>query len=513
MSTEQKFWTFEQAFEKVRADTDIDEEDPDETFMTLEEFIGHFNEGIDEAERKIHKDIDEDYFLTRDSLLMVEGESEYPMPDNIFADKIRNVRFKSGTERYQVTKIRRKDLFARIEELEDSDNADAPYQHYIRNDTPGSRKFVLLPPARETATIAPMSPVSAPITRWYLRNANRIPLPGEFTNAENLLPAAFNVETGAITVDPEFPYVTGDEVRFSLKSSAFILPEGLEEDTSYYVVRLSDTRIKLATSLALARSASRGLVSGDRIQEEPTGTINGTTGSDGNATFTLSETPYSDASVQVYVGGTFMRQGTHYTIADDTITFLAPYIPVVNDEIDVTYYPESDEPTTNPTEVQEVPSGTINGANVTFTLSETPSSAAAVSLYLNGNLVEQGEDYEISGRTITFYTAPAALDTLDAVYDTAVFFFGDDGTGFFTMKVAATREIIDATILDIPEFADFVMEWVKARVMFKDADPRLQLAVQIAEAKGKDLVEVLSDREPDDDNTVEADFSHYEEMN
>lgn len=511
MSTAQKFWTFEEAFDKVKADMDIDEEDPDETFITLEEFIGHFNEGIDEAEADIHK-IDEDYFLTRDYLLCVEGQSEYPMPENIYADKLRRVRFNDGTSKYDVKKLRRKDMFELVDELEDGNNASSDYRHYIRNDTPGERKFVLLPPARETSVIPPMSPVSAFIRRWYIRNANRIPMPGEFTNAEDLLPAAFNVASGVITVDPTFPYVTGDQVKFSLKSSAFALPDGIEEDTVYYVVRLSDTRIKLAATAALARAAARGLVTGDRLQETFTG--DGTTGSDGTAAFVLDELPYSAGTTNVYVNGVYQRQDTHYTIntATGTITFLAPYIPTAEQEIDVTYYPaEADDPTTSPTEVSEA---LANGDGVTtvFTLTSTPAGAAAVRIWVNGVLQSQGTHYEVSGRAITFVAAPANGATIDAVYDTAVFFFGDDGTGFFTMKVAATREIINATIIDIPEFTSFVIEWVKARVQFKDTDPRLQTSVALLEGKAKKMIETLQDREPDDDNTVEGDFSFYEEM-
>lgn len=58
-------------------------------------------------------------------------------------------------------------------------------------------------------------------------------------------------------------------------------------------------------------------------------------------------------------------------------------------------------------EVQEVPSGTINGSNVTFTLSATPV-AGTVKLFKNGLLLlaGAGNDYTISGATITMATAP-----------------------------------------------------------------------------------------------------------
>jgi hypothetical protein len=68
------------------------------------------------------------------------------------------------------------------------------------------------------------------------------------------------------------------------------------------------------------------------------------------------------------------------------------------------------------TEAQQVPSGVINGANVTFTLANTPVSNASVKLYQNGLFMRQGTDYTISGVTITMTTAPASGQTLDVNY-------------------------------------------------------------------------------------------------
>lgn len=63
-----------------------------------------------------------------------------------------------------------------------------------------------------------------------------------------------------------------------------------------------------------------------------------------------------------------------------------------------------------PSPVREVPSGSVNGTNVTFTLSQTPSVANTEQVFLNGLLQFAGatEDYTISGDTITFNTAPEA---------------------------------------------------------------------------------------------------------
>lgn len=55
---------------------------------------------------------------------------------------------------------------------------------------------------------------------------------------------------------------------------------------------------------------------------------------------------------------------------------------------------------------KETPSGTMNGSNVTFTLAYTPILGSE-HLYLNGVLQDDGgNDYSISGNTITYVTAP-----------------------------------------------------------------------------------------------------------
>ena len=65
---------------------------------------------------------------------------------------------------------------------------------------------------------------------------------------------------------------------------------------------------------------------------------------------------------------------------------------------------------------QETPSGTINGSNVTFTLAFTPVTTQSLELYQDGILLLQTTDYTLSGATITFTTAPAAGQSIRAVY-------------------------------------------------------------------------------------------------
>jgi hypothetical protein len=65
---------------------------------------------------------------------------------------------------------------------------------------------------------------------------------------------------------------------------------------------------------------------------------------------------------------------------------------------------------------KEVPSGTINGSNVTFTLSFSPVSSDSLNLFLDRGMLELTTHYSISGVTITMVTAPAVGQSLYASY-------------------------------------------------------------------------------------------------
>jgi hypothetical protein len=67
---------------------------------------------------------------------------------------------------------------------------------------------------------------------------------------------------------------------------------------------------------------------------------------------------------------------------------------------------------------QEVPTGTINGSNTVFTLTQAPTPAASLGLYRNGILMKAGIDYTLSSATITFgsLSVPQIGDLLLASY-------------------------------------------------------------------------------------------------
>ncbi len=67
---------------------------------------------------------------------------------------------------------------------------------------------------------------------------------------------------------------------------------------------------------------------------------------------------------------------------------------------------------------QEAPTGTINGSNAVFTLTQAPNPAASLELYRNGVLMKLNVDFTLSGVTVTFgsLSIPQTGDLLLASY-------------------------------------------------------------------------------------------------
>lgn len=54
----------------------------------------------------------------------------------------------------------------------------------------------------------------------------------------------------------------------------------------------------------------------------------------------------------------------------------------------------------------ETPSGTVNGVNTDFTLARTPNPTTSLKVYKDGQKMQLTGDYTLSGRTISFTSAP-----------------------------------------------------------------------------------------------------------
>lgn len=148
--------------------------------------------------------------------------------------------------------------------------------------------------------------------------------------------------------------------------------------------------------------------------ETPQGTINGS-----NASFILANVPNPSTSLALFRNGLLQSQGVDYTLSANSITFLSASIPQTSDILLASYRLSVSIPGVGFVD-QQTPSGTVNGVNTTFTLSQTPSPTASLYVYRNGVLQTPGVDYTLSGDVITFMSGfiPQTNDVLLCSYRT-----------------------------------------------------------------------------------------------
>lgn len=129
----------------------------DETFITPEELLKYANEAVEMVSSSIHS-IYEDYFLAEAPMTLVSAQAEYSLPSDIYAQKIRHLRYSDGYSRiYEVKRIQQLKDIAHIQ------NEDL-YQYLLTNNSASGVKLKLYPTPQEN---------SSNLTMYYLRTAKR----------------------------------------------------------------------------------------------------------------------------------------------------------------------------------------------------------------------------------------------------------------------------------------------------------------------------------------------------
>lgn len=156
-----RYWTYAEIRDKVRRDLGIQQEE----FISDSEMLDYCNMAIDDAESEIHTTY-EDYFLTTEEIDLVAGKTDYTLPTDIYASKIRGVIYNNGTTVY---KVRRYTNFETMfEEIElDSNSNISDFMYFLSNNTAESGIQMVLNPV-------PTVDESSVIKMYYIRNANRM---------------------------------------------------------------------------------------------------------------------------------------------------------------------------------------------------------------------------------------------------------------------------------------------------------------------------------------------------
>jgi len=161
LATTKKLWTWDEISAKVISENDID---LDDDFIDDDELRNFCNDAIDKIEGDVHA-LYNDYYLKRTPLTLVNLADEIALPTDIYAHKIRKIMYFSGSNAYEVKRIRDWKKFHAYRDARQSPGTREEYRYFLINDTPGAPKILLTPPAYESGQL---------LECWHLRNLNRL---------------------------------------------------------------------------------------------------------------------------------------------------------------------------------------------------------------------------------------------------------------------------------------------------------------------------------------------------
>jgi hypothetical protein len=157
-----KFWTWTEILARLEKELDLDLDYDGLTDET--ELLNLTNDAIEEAESHI-VELNEDYFLKRGTITLVNGQEDYTLPTDCYATKIRGLVYFNNTVVYEIPRIRdwHKFLKYRLARVNTASNEE--YRYFLYNDTAGTPELRFSPVPYENGTYVEI---------WYIRQANRL---------------------------------------------------------------------------------------------------------------------------------------------------------------------------------------------------------------------------------------------------------------------------------------------------------------------------------------------------
>lgn len=219
--------------------------------------------------------------------------------------------------------------------------------------------------------------------------------------------------TGGTSTSISIDQVTGLSSDLSALNNSLVSLTTLFNNLNSQIENIANSVTALS---AQVNGLNSGTTNASFIDAEiPAGAVNGS-----NSAFTLANAPGTPGSLSLYLNGVLRVPGVDYTLSGSTITFGNYEIPQSGDSL-LAYYRVAG---TGPLSIfidDESPSGTIDGTNLSFSLSQSPNPGTSLRLYKNGALLQQVSDYTLNGANITFTSTsvtPQPGDALVAYYRT-----------------------------------------------------------------------------------------------
>jgi hypothetical protein len=146
--------------------------------------------------------------------------------------------------------------------------------------------------------------------------------------------------------------------------------------------------------------------------EVPAGSPNGV-----NAVFQLGNAPNPTTGLQLFRNGLLQKQGADYSLIGTQVTFTSNALPQTNDVL-LASYRTGTAPSGYIFVDAEIPTGTVDGSNTSFALTQAPNPVASLALYRNGLRLRANLDYTVSAAAIVFQPglAPQPGDVLLCSY-------------------------------------------------------------------------------------------------
>lgn len=76
----------------------------------------------------------------------------------------------------------------------------------------------------------------------------------------------------------------------------------------------------------------------------------------------------------------------------------------------------------------------------------------------------------------------------------------------------AKKFAVNSDVCDIPEFTAVIIQYARWKCLDKEGHPSTMMAAATLQQLRQEMVDTLTARVPDEDNTIIADFSHYNEF-